>query len=138
MKYVQTREWETAIKNGANDGLVFLGEDVQVLGLQELLRSSAQVLGKGTVGSTYKAYLESGVEVIVKRLKNVCLSEKEFKGKIEELRALLHENLEPLRGYFYGRDEKLRIYQSLPKASLFVLLHGEPFFYLFLQTLFFP
>ncbi|KAI3466952.1 hypothetical protein Pfo_023615 [Paulownia fortunei] len=113
-----------AIKNSRNDGLVFFGE-AEVFSLQELLRSSAQVMGKGTVGSTYKAYLDSGFEVVVKRLKNVCLSEKEFEGKIEELGSLVHENLEPLRGYFYGRDEKLLIYEPLPKGSLSALLHGN-------------
>ncbi|XP_012847816.1 PREDICTED: probable inactive receptor kinase RLK902 [Erythranthe guttata] len=116
-----------AIKNGGNDGLVFFGEEdgFEGFGLQELLRASAQVMGKGTVGSTYKAYLDSGVEVIVKRLKNVCVSEKEFKDKMEEFASLVHENLEPLRGYFYGRDEKLLIYDSLSNGSLSSLLHGD-------------
>ncbi|KAI3453161.1 hypothetical protein Pfo_009824 [Paulownia fortunei] len=114
-----------ANKNGGSDGLVFFGEDVEMFSLEELLRSSAEVLGKGTVGSTYKAYFDSGVEAIVKRLKNVCLSEDEFRGKIEEVGSFIHENLEPLRGYFYGRDEKLLLYEPMPKGSLSALLHGN-------------
>ncbi|EYU34504.1 hypothetical protein MIMGU_mgv1a003961mg [Erythranthe guttata] len=116
-----------AIKNGGNDGLVFFGEEdgFEGFGLQELLRASAQVMGKGTVGSTYKAYLDSGVEVIVKRLKSVSVSEKEFKDKMEEFASLVHENLEPLRGYFYGRDEKLLIYDPLSNGSLSSILHGS-------------
>ncbi|KAL8549704.1 hypothetical protein ACS0TY_008516 [Phlomoides rotata] len=118
---------ERAIKNRGGDGLVFFGEYVEMFSLDELLRSSAEAMekgkGKGSVGSTYKAYFESGVEVIVKRLKNVCVPEQEFIAKIEEVGSLVHENLEPLRGYFYGRDEKLLLYEPMPRGSLNQLLH---------------
>ncbi|KAL3635952.1 hypothetical protein CASFOL_020499 [Castilleja foliolosa] len=112
-------------KKVSSDGLVLFGENVEVFSLQELLSSSAEVLGQGTVGSTYKAYFDSGVEVIVKRLKNVCVSEGEFRDKIEELGLLVHENLEGVRGYFYGRDERLLLYEPMAKGSLFDLLHGN-------------
>ncbi|XP_022882042.1 probable inactive receptor kinase RLK902 [Olea europaea var. sylvestris] len=112
------------VVQGGNDGLVLFGEDVEMFSLEELLRASAEVLGNGTVGTTYKAYLESGVQVIVKRLKNVCLSEKEFRIEIEELGSLIHENLVPLRGYFYGTEEKLLIFEPMPR-SLSIVLHGN-------------
>ncbi|XP_057777538.1 probable inactive receptor kinase RLK902 [Salvia miltiorrhiza] len=107
-----------------DDGLVFLGKDAQVFSLQELLSASAEVMGKGTLGSTYKAYFESGIEVIVKRLKKVSVSEGEFRAKMEEIGALLHRNLEPLGGYFYGTEEKLLLYHPMPKGSLATALHG--------------
>lgn len=112
------------MKNGGGDGMVFIGKDVDGFSLQELLSASAEAMGKGTVGSTYKAYFESGIQVIVKRLKNVCVSEVEFRTKIEEVGSLVHQNLEPLRGYFYGREEKLLIYEPMPNGSLSALLHG--------------
>ncbi|KAL2518773.1 putative inactive receptor kinase [Abeliophyllum distichum] len=112
------------VVQGGSDGLVLFGKDVEMFSLQNLLRSSAEVLGKGTVGTTYKAYLENGAEVIVKRLKNVCLSEKEFRGEIENLGSFIHENLVPLRGYFYGTEEKLLIFEPMP-GSLSILLHGH-------------
>ncbi|GFP83551.1 probable inactive receptor kinase rlk902 [Phtheirospermum japonicum] len=108
-----------------SDGLVFFGENVEVFSLQELLSSSAEVLGQGTVGSTYKAYFDSGVEVIVKRLRNVCVSEGEFRDKIEEVGLLVHENLEGVKGYFYGRDERLLLYEPMANGSLSALLHGN-------------
>ncbi|KAH6792697.1 hypothetical protein C2S52_003174 [Perilla frutescens var. hirtella] len=114
----------TAMKNVGGDGLVFLGKDVEGFSLQELLSASAEAMGKGTVGSTYKAYFESGTQVIVKRLNNVCVSELDFRAKIEEIGSLLHQNLLPLKGYFYGREEKLLIYDPMPKGSLSTLLHG--------------
>lgn len=42
--------------------------------LVDLLRASAEVLGKGSVGTTYKAVLENGILVAVKRLKDVSTS----------------------------------------------------------------
>ncbi|KAK6122410.1 hypothetical protein DH2020_043852 [Rehmannia glutinosa] len=117
--------YRSVTKKNGSDGLVFFGEDVEIFSLRELLQAFAEVLGKGVIGSTYKAYFDSGVEVIVKRLKNVCVSEEEFRGKIEEVGSLVHENLEPLRGYFYGRDEKLLLYEPMSEGSLSALLHGN-------------
>ncbi|XP_047966911.1 probable inactive receptor kinase At1g48480 [Salvia hispanica] len=107
-----------------SDGLVFLGKEDAVFSLQELLSASAEVMGKGTIGSTYKAYFESGIQVVVKRLKNVSVPEAEFRVKIEEVGSLLHRNLEPLRGYFYGTEEKLLVYRPMPKGSLAAALHS--------------
>ncbi|XP_073287727.1 probable inactive receptor kinase At1g48480 [Primulina huaijiensis] len=109
-------------KNGGLDGFVFF--DGKTFTLQELFRSSAEIFGKGSVGSTYKAYLDTGFQVIVKRLKNVSVSEKEFRSKIEELGSLIHENLLPVKGYYYGREEKLIIYEPMSNGSLYALLHG--------------
>ncbi|XP_073145335.1 probable inactive receptor kinase At1g48480 [Henckelia pumila] len=122
-QYTSDQRLKMAIKNGGSDGLVFIGDDVNTFTLQDLLKSSAEVLGKGRVGSTYKAYLENGAQVIVKRLRNVVVSEKEFRSKIEDVGSLIHENLLPLRGYFYGREEKLLVYEPMPNGSLFALLH---------------
>lgn len=114
-----------AVRNVENDngGLVFVGDSAQVFSLDELLRASAEVLGKGIVGTTYKAYVETGDEVVVKRVKNVCVSEKEFTDRIEVLGALKHENLLPVTGYFYGKEEKLIIFESMPMGSLHSILH---------------
>ncbi|KAL8053019.1 hypothetical protein ABFX02_05G044300 [Erythranthe guttata] len=113
-------------KRTSDDGLVLFGEDqVEKFSLHDLLSAYAEAMGKGTVGSTYKAYFDSGVEVIVKRLKNVRVSEEEFIVKIEEVGLFDHENLEPVRGYFYGRDEKLLLYEPKTNGSLSELLHGS-------------
>lgn len=124
-QYSTDQRLKMAIKNDGIDGLVFFGDDVNTFTLQELLKSSAEVFGKGTVGSTYKAYLENGAHVIVKRLRNVAVPEKEFRSKIEDVGSLIHENLLPLRGYFYGREEKLLVYEPMPNGSLYALLHGN-------------
>ncbi|KAK4737719.1 hypothetical protein R3W88_001416 [Solanum pinnatisectum] len=105
-------------------GMVFFGESFELFSLEDLLMASAEVLGKGATGTTYKAYLDRDVEVVVKRLRNVCVSEEEFRGKVDELGGISHGNLVPLRAYYYGRDEKLVVYDSMP-TSLYAVLHGE-------------
>ncbi|KZV46402.1 atypical receptor-like kinase 1 [Dorcoceras hygrometricum] len=117
-------KWKFVMKNGGHDGFVFFHDDEKSFNLQDLFRSSAEILGKGSLGSTYKAYLDSGFQVIVKRLKNVIVSEKEFRSKMEEVGSLTHENLLPVEGYYYAREEKLVIYEPMSHGSLYSLLHG--------------
>ena len=105
--------------------LVFYGNKVKVFDLEDLLRASAEVLGKGTFGTTYKAVMEDGPVVAVKRLKDVTVSEKEFKEKIDVVGVMDHENLVPLRAYYYSRDEKLLVHDYMPMGSLSAILHGE-------------
>ncbi|GAB4850526.1 hypothetical protein Ancab_029836 [Ancistrocladus abbreviatus] len=105
--------------------LVFFGNAARVFDLEDLLRASAEVLGKGTFGTAYKAVLEIGTVVAVKRLKDVTISEEEFREKIEGVGAMDHENLVPLRAYYYSRDEKLLVYDYMPMGSLSALLHGN-------------
>ncbi|GMI75418.1 receptor-like kinase 1 [Hibiscus trionum] len=105
--------------------LVFFGNATRVFDLEDLLRASAEVLGKGTFGTAYKAVLEGGNAVAVKRLKDVTISEREFKDKIEEVGAIDHQHLVPLRAYYFSLDEKLLVYDYMPMGSLSALLHGN-------------
>ncbi|KAK6921272.1 Protein kinase domain [Dillenia turbinata] len=115
----------TNVGAAANKKLVFFGNSGKVFDLEDLLRASAEVLGKGTFGTAYKAVLEMGTIVAVKRLKDVTISEGEFKEKIEGVGAMDHENLVPLRAYYYSREEKLLVYDYMPMGSLSALLHGS-------------
>jgi hypothetical protein len=112
---------------GGAKKLIFFGNAARVFDLEDLLRASAEVLGKGTFGTAYKAVLEAGAVVAVKRLKDVTISEKEFKEKIDSVGAMDHESLVPLRAYYFSRDEKLLVYDYMPMGSLSALLHGEFF-----------
>ncbi|EOY21411.1 hypothetical protein QUC31_007297 [Theobroma cacao] len=118
------------VKGGETNGagakkLVFFGNAGRVFDLEDLLRASAEVLGKGTFGTAYKAVLEGGNAVAVKRLKDVTISEREFKDRIEGVGAMDHQNLVPLRAYYFSRDEKLLVYDYMPMGSLSALLHGN-------------
>nr|XP_043607084.1 probable inactive receptor kinase At1g48480 [Erigeron canadensis] len=106
-----------------NDELTFFEEGGFLL--DDLLRASAEVLGKGIVGTTYKAYLDQGGVVIVKRLKNVCVTKKDFTKRIMVLGDLYHENLLPIKGYYFGKEEKLLVFDFMPIGSLSSILHGN-------------
>ncbi|KAL4572674.1 hypothetical protein LXL04_019456 [Taraxacum kok-saghyz] len=107
--------------------LVFLGEakDHRKFDLDDLLRASAEVLGKGTFGTAYKAALEVDLTVVVKRLKDITMPEKELKEKTEGVGKMNHENLLPLRAYYFNGDEKLLVCDYMPTGSLSALLHGN-------------
>ncbi|KAM0823195.1 hypothetical protein ACQ4PT_071036 [Festuca glaucescens] len=98
---------------------------VQPFDLEDLLRASAEVLGKGAIGTTYKAVLESGATVAVKRLKDVNMTEPEFRDRIADIGELQHEFIVPLRAYYFSKDEKLLVSDFMPMGSLSALLHGN-------------
>ncbi|KAH7683466.1 Non-specific serine/threonine protein kinase protein [Dioscorea alata] len=105
--------------------LVFVGGQEMGFDLEDLLRASAEVLGKGTIGTTYKAVLEKGQVVAVKRLRDVGVDEKEFRESMEAIGELDHENVVKLRAYYYSRDEKLLVYEFMPLGSLSSFLQGN-------------
>ncbi|CAN1180327.1 Probable inactive receptor kinase At1g48480 [Linum perenne] len=105
--------------------LIFFGKTSRTFDLEDLLRASAEVLGKGTFGTAYKAVLEFGTVVAVKRLRDVIVSEEEFRQKIEFVGAMDHQSLVPLRAYYYSMDEKLIVYDYMSMGSLSALLHGN-------------
>ncbi|CAA0188994.1 unnamed protein product [Arabidopsis thaliana] len=121
--------WERG-EEGAVGTLVFLGtsdsgETVVRYTMEDLLKASAETLGRGTLGSTYKAVMESGFIVTVKRLKNARYPRmEEFKRHVEILGQLKHPNLVPLRAYFQAKEERLLVYDYFPNGSLFTLIHG--------------
>nr|CAB3480995.1 unnamed protein product [Digitaria exilis] len=105
--------------------LVFLGSAPErPYDLETLLRASAEVLGKGSLGTTYRATLDGGEPVLaIKRLREVRLSEREFQDKVAELGALHHDSLPRLRAFFYSKEEKLLVYDFVGAGSLSSLLH---------------
>ncbi|KAJ0546954.1 putative protein kinase RLK-Pelle-LRR-III family [Helianthus annuus] len=94
--------------------------------LEDLLRASAETMGRGTVGSTYKAVMETGFIVTVKRLKDArWLNVEEFCRHVEVIGKLRHRNLVALRAYFQAREERLLVFDYFPNGSLFSLIHGS-------------
>lgn len=107
--------------------LVFLGAAPDTpYDLESLLHASAEVIGKGWLGTTYRATLEGGAATVaVKRLRAAPIPEREFRDTVTALGALRHENLVPVRAYFYSREEKLIVYDYVGAGSLCSLLHGS-------------
>lgn len=105
--------------------LVFFEGSQYTFDLEDLLRASAEVLGKGSVGTAYKAVLEDGTTVVVKRLKDVAVNRRDFEQQMELVGRIRHRNLVPLRAFYYSKDEKLLVYDYMPAGSLSALLHGS-------------
>ncbi|KAL5733029.1 hypothetical protein ACOSP7_032367 [Xanthoceras sorbifolium] len=120
------KEFGSGVQEAEKNKLFFFEGCSYNFDLEDLLRASAEVLGKGSFGSTYKAILEDGTMVVVKRLKEVAASKKEFEQQMEIVgRFGQHPNIVPVRAYYYSKDEKLLVFNYMPAGSLFMLLHGN-------------
>ncbi|KAG7594731.1 Protein kinase domain [Arabidopsis thaliana x Arabidopsis arenosa] len=106
--------------------LLFVRDDIQRFGLQDLLRASAEVLGSGTFGASYKAAISSGQTLVVKRYKHMNnVGRDEFHEHMRRLGRLNHPNILPLVAYYYRREEKLLVTQFMPNSSLASHLHAN-------------
>ncbi|KAF6162080.1 hypothetical protein GIB67_008209 [Kingdonia uniflora] len=113
---------------GSQDGsnrLTFFEGCNYAFDLEDLLRASAEVLGKGTFGTAYKALLEDGTSVVVKRLKEVGVGKREFEQQMDVVGRIRHENVVELRAYYYSKDEKLMVYDYYSHGSISAMLHGK-------------
>ncbi|KAL1364324.1 hypothetical protein HN51_012508 [Arachis hypogaea] len=109
----------------ANNKLSFFEGCNYAFDLEDLLRASAEVLGKGTFGTAYKAILEDATTVVVKRLKEVAVGKKDFEQHMEIVGNLKHENVVELKAYYYSKDEKLMVYDYYSQGSVSSMLHGK-------------
>ncbi|GAU22510.1 hypothetical protein TSUD_296290, partial [Trifolium subterraneum] len=86
--------------------------------------ASAEVLGRGDFGVTYKATLETGNTVAVKRLSYMNeLNKREFIQQMQLLGEIKHENLVEIISFYHSEDQKLVIYELVSDGTLFELLH---------------
>ncbi|KAI3455751.1 hypothetical protein Pfo_012414 [Paulownia fortunei] len=104
--------------------LSFVSEDREKFDLQDLMRASAEVLGSGNFGASYKAVLVDGEALVVKRFKQMNSIEKEdFHEHMRRLGRLKHPNLLPLVAYLYRKEEKLLVFDYVHNGSLAAHLH---------------
>ncbi|KAF6990679.1 hypothetical protein CFC21_007849 [Triticum aestivum] len=119
-------EYSSGIQEAERNKLVFFESCSYDFDLDDLLRASGEVIGKGSYGPTYKAGLEDGTTVVVKRLKEVVAGKKEFKQQMEIIDRLgQHQGVVPLRAVYYSKDEKLLVYDYVTPGSLSAALHGN-------------
>lgn len=114
-----------SVESRKSEDLNFVRNESVAFDLQDLLRASAEVLGSGSFGSTYKAMILTGAVVVVKRFKHMNrVSKKEFFDHMRKLGRLTHPNLLPLVAFYYGKEEKLLIHDFAQNGSLASHLHG--------------
>ncbi|CAD6340514.1 unnamed protein product [Miscanthus lutarioriparius] len=83
------------------------------------------MVGRGSLGTVYRAVQGDGRMVAVKRLRdaNPCAHD-EFHRYMDLIGRVRHPHLVPLSAFYYARQEKLLIYDYLPNGNLHDHLHG--------------
>jgi hypothetical protein len=113
---------------GAEGELVAIDRGFQ-MELDELLRSSAYVLGKGGKGIVYKVVVGNGTTpVAVRRLGGGTAAPdryKEFAAEAGAIGRVRHANVVRLRAYYWSADEKLVVTDFVNNGNLATALRGE-------------
>lgn len=128
-KIYQVHETKShGIRQMKSGNLVFCNGEAELYTLELLMRASAELLGRGTIGTTYKAVLDNQLIVSVKRLdacKTAITSAEAFEQHLDAVGVLRHPNLVPLRAYFQAKQERLIVFDYQPNGSLCNLIHGS-------------
>ncbi|XP_024019765.1 G-type lectin S-receptor-like serine/threonine-protein kinase At4g27290 isoform X2 [Morus notabilis] len=83
-------------------------------------------IGQGGFGLVYKGVLSSGQEIAVKRLsKDSGQGPVEFKNEVTLISKLQHRNLVRLLGCCTHREERMLIYEFMPKKSLDLYIFNQ-------------
>lgn len=117
----------TEVESGEAGGKLVHFDGPFVFAADDLLCATAEIMGKSTYGTAYKATLEDGNQVAVKRLREkITKGQKEFEAEVAELGKIRHPNILALRAYYLGpKGEKLLVYDYMPNGSLSSFLHGK-------------
>ncbi|KAM3291496.1 putative LRR receptor-like serine/threonine-protein kinase [Capsicum chacoense] len=115
-------EYETEQKNDKNKkperSFVMVDGETE-LELETLLKASAYILGSSGASIVYKAVLEDGTAFAVRRIGESGVEKlKDFEQQIKAINKLRHPNLVRVRGFYWGDDEKLVIYDYVTNGSL--------------------
>ncbi|KAJ7526690.1 hypothetical protein O6H91_16G018700 [Diphasiastrum complanatum] len=80
------------------------------------------VLSRTRYDITFKACLQDGTMLSVRRFSDGVVDEIAFRAGAEILAGVKHKNLHVLRGYYIHEDVKLLIYDYMPNGNLAALL----------------
>ncbi|KAL5553621.1 hypothetical protein UlMin_041022 [Ulmus minor] len=124
--FLYTRKWmpDSRVRGSeSRDIIVFTSIDVP-LTFENIVRatgnfSTSKCIGNGGFGATYKAEMDSGVIVAVKRLSvGRFQGIQQFHAEIKTLGRITHPNLVTLVGYHASETEMFLIYNYLPGGNL--------------------
>lgn len=100
-------------------GLLVTVDGEPELELETLLKASAYILGASGASIVYKALLEDGTALAVRRIGDSRVQRmKDFENQVKLIAKLRHPNLVRVRGFYWGDDEKLVIYDYISNGSL--------------------
>lgn len=110
---------QTEPEQQSKGGTLVTVDGEKELELETLLKASAYILGATGSSIMYKAVLEDGSSLAVRRIGEQSVDRfKDFENQIRLVAKLAHPNLVRIRGFYWGIDEKLIIYDFVPNGSL--------------------
>lgn len=109
-------------------GELYFLDDTISFSPEELSRAPAEVLGRSSHGTSYRATLDNGVFLTVKWLREgVAKQRKDFAKEAKKFANIRHPNVVGLRGYYWGptQHEKLILSDYISPGSLASFLYGN-------------
>ncbi|KAL3616827.1 LRR receptor-like serine/threonine-protein kinase ghr1 [Castilleja foliolosa] len=109
-------------------GELFFLDDTVSFTAEELSRAPAEVLGRSSHGTSYRATLDNGLFLTVKWLREgVAKQRKEFAKEAKKFSNIRHPNVVGLRGYYWGptQHEKLILSDYVSPGSLASFLYAD-------------
>ncbi|XP_023743406.1 probably inactive leucine-rich repeat receptor-like protein kinase At5g48380 [Lactuca sativa] len=121
-------KWARSIKGTKTIKLSMFENPVSKMRLSDLMKatnsfSKDNIIGSGRTGSLYKATLEDGSSLMIKRLQDTQHSEKEFASEMATIGNLKHRNLVPLLGFCVAKQERFLVYKYMANGNLHDKLH---------------
>ncbi|XP_022848932.1 probably inactive leucine-rich repeat receptor-like protein kinase At5g48380 [Olea europaea var. sylvestris] len=121
-------KWAKSMKGSKGIKLSMFEKSVSKMKLNDLMKatndfSKENIIGSGRTGTMYKAALEDGTSLMVKRLQDTQQSEKEFVSEMATLGNVKHRNLVPLLGFCMTKKERLLVYKHMTNGTLHDKLH---------------
>ncbi|XP_076886097.1 probably inactive leucine-rich repeat receptor-like protein kinase At5g48380 [Bidens hawaiensis] len=121
-------KWARSIKGTKKIKLSMFENPVSKMRLSDLMKATSSfskenIIGSGRTGSLYKATLEDGTSLMIKRLHDTQHSEKEFASEMATLGNIKHRNLVPLLGFCVTKQERFLVYKYMPNGTLHDNLH---------------
>jgi len=114
-------------------GELYFLDDTMSLTPEELSRAPAEVLGRSSHGTSYRATLDNGLFLTVKWLREgVARPKKDFAKEARKFANIRHPNVVTLRGYYWGptQHEKLLLSDYISPGSLAGFLYGNNLLFL--------
>ncbi|CAK9208016.1 unnamed protein product [Sphagnum troendelagicum] len=104
--------------------LVMFHDPITLANIQEATGqfNEDHVLSRTSHGIVFKAILQDGTVLSVRRLPDGAVQDDVFKAEAEMLGKVKHRNLTVLRGYYAHGDVRLLIYDYMPNGNLASLL----------------
>lgn len=109
---------------GSSSLTVLSSPVVNGLKFEDLLRSPAELIGRGRRGSMYRVTVNERLNLAVKRIREWDISKDEFEKRMKRIDQVRHPNVMPIVAFYCSKQEKLLVYEFQQNGSLFKLLHG--------------